>query len=218
MTTWAWVADPPVSPDAQTARQWAVHELAKPEYHRGDSLLTRLLRWITEQVNSVREINSGLSLTSTLIMVGIIVAVVAAAFVVAGPVRRTRALRDHRAVLDDDDTRTARQIRDAAQAAADSGQWALATAEWFRAAVRGMEERTIIDTRPGRTADEAAVAGARHLREVADGLVHAARLFDAVVYGSHPATADDAAQMRATEQAVRATRPSDAGEPAGTAR
>ena len=38
--------EPPVTPDAPTARRWATDELANPAYHQQDSLLVRLLRWI----------------------------------------------------------------------------------------------------------------------------------------------------------------------------
>ena len=51
------------------------------------------------------------------------------------------------------------------------------------AVIRGLEERTILDRRPGRTADEAAAAAASALPPLATELTFAAELFDAVTYG-----------------------------------
>ena len=43
----SWVGGSvPVVPDAETAREWAVRELADPVYHEGPSLLERFLEWV----------------------------------------------------------------------------------------------------------------------------------------------------------------------------
>lgn len=199
--------DPPVDPDAATAQQWAKDELARPEYHTGPSLMQRLLDWLSKQIDQLQNATTSVGMGPLLLVVGVVVAVVVVSFVVAGPVRRSRAV--HGAPRDAllDDTRTAEQIRAAALAAAAAGNLALATAEWFRALVKGLEERTLLDERPGRTADEAATAAAARLPELAQELRAAAVVFDAVVYGDREAGADDEAQMRALEHHVQRVRP-----------
>ena len=90
-------------------------------------------------------------------------------------------------VVDADDDRTAAQLRADADAAAARGDWRSAVIDRFRAVVRSLEERVVLDVRPGRTADEAAaVAGLRFPAE-ADALRRGARLFDDVCYGDAPA-------------------------------
>jgi len=90
----------------------------------------------------------------------------------------------------------------------------------FRAVVRSLEERVVLDVRPGRTADEAAaVAGVRFPAE-AEALRRGARLFDDVCYGDVPAGPDDDARLRDLDQRLRALRPGrDArAEPTGPER
>jgi len=204
--------EPPVEPDADTARQWAADELSKSEYHTGPSLVERLLRWIASQLNHLNDVPVGVGPGPIIVIVVVAAAVVALSFVVAGPVRRSGAIRRQAGEVLADDSRTAEQIRAAAAAAAAAGDLTLATAEWFRALVRGMEERTLIDERPGRTADEAADAAGVCLPDLADQLGQAATAFDQVVYGRRRASADDEARLRALEDRVRHTRADRAAE------
>jgi len=204
----AVLAAPPVEPDADTARQWAADELAKSEYHTGPSLLERLVSWIVDQVARLQDMPGPSGAGALVFPLLVVVAVVVVSLLVAGPVRRSRAVRAAARDLLLDDTRTAEQIRAAAAAAADAGDLSLATAEWFRAMVRGMEERTLLDERPGRTADEAAGAAGARLPELAGELGAAARTFDAVLYGRHRASATDEATMRALDKRVAHVRPS----------
>ncbi|MCL2090531.1 MAG: DUF4129 domain-containing protein [Micrococcales bacterium] len=201
------VLEPPVDPDAETAQRWAADELARSEYHTSPNLLHRLLDWVAEQLDRLQDTSIPAGPGPLLIVAVIVVAVVVVSFVVAGPVRRSRAVRGAVGSALLDDTRTAEQIRDAALAAAAAGHLALATAEWFRALVRGLEERTLLDERPGRTADEAATAAGVRLPELADELAAAAVTFDAVVYGHRAVGAADEARMRALEHRARRVRP-----------
>jgi hypothetical protein len=143
---------------------------------------------------------------------GITVALVAAvvlliAWLVAGPVRLGRERVRSAEVLDSDDARTAAQMRAAADAAASSGDWRTASVERFRAVVRSLEERVIIEPRPGRTAQEAAADAGVRLPDQAAGLRSGADLFDGVEYGDRVATAADDADLRALDAAVTAARP-----------
>jgi len=202
----------PVDPDAATARRWATEELLDPVYHRQPSLLSRILEWLADQISGVRAPGVPRPLV-LLAVVAVVAIVVAIAFVLNGPVRRARRVASERGVLDADDSRTSDQIRRAADAAAGAGDWTLAVVERFRAIVRGLEERTVLDERAARTAHEAADAAAARLPDLGAELVAAGRLFDAVAYGHASAGADDDGRLRALDGRVRSARPS---APAGT--
>lgn len=96
------------------------------------------------------------------------------------------------------------QYRTAAQRAADAGDWSSAIRERFRALVRELEHRTIIDPRPGRTALEAAGNAARLLPQAEPALHTAAQLFNDVMYGEIVADADGYARMSGADDTVRA--------------
>lgn len=89
--------------------------------------------------------------------------------------------------LFDERPRTAAEHRSAAEAHAAQGHWNQAVQERMRAIVRSLEERALLDVRPGRTADEAAAEAGRTLPGHADGLHAAARHFDDVTYGGRTA-------------------------------
>ena len=199
------LAEPPVTPDASTARQWAVNELTDPVYHHTDNLLVRLFRWLAGQFHGLPALGMARGLAA-LLVVGVLAVVVLVALWVAGPVRRARRVARERVVLGQDDRRTAAQLRSAAEAAADAGDWSLAVAERFRAVVRDLEERAVLDERPGRTALEVSADGGRLLPSAAQALAAGAELFDDVVYGQRPAAAGDDATMRGVDQQVRAAR------------
>ena len=79
--------------------------------------------------------------------------------------------------------------------------------ERLRAVVRSLEERAVLDERPGRTADEAAAEAGRALPGCAAGLRSAAVLFDEVWYGGRPAGPESYAALRDLDAQVQAARP-----------
>ncbi|MFF3063267.1 DUF4129 domain-containing protein [Oerskovia sp. NPDC057915] len=173
--------DVPVVPDADTARQWLREELLDPVYVDQPSLLMRFIDWVTGLFTDVRVLDVN-PVVASLVIVGVVLAVAVVAYVVAGPVRLSRRARPSAAVFDDDE-RSAEDLRSAADAAASAGDWATAVVERYRAVVRSLEERVILDPRPGRTAHEAADEAALRLPALADRLTAGARLFDDVRYG-----------------------------------
>lgn len=201
-------ADLPVVPDRDTAREWLSSELQRPEYAERESLLQRLINWVLEWFQSIEWPATAMSGPQLGIVVAVIAAVVLLiAWLVAGPVQLGRNRARSAEVLDTDDARTAAQMRAAADAAASSGDWRTASVERFRAVVRSMEERVIIEPRPGRTAQEAAADAGLRLPAQAAGLHSGADLFDGVEYGDRIATAADDADLRALDAAVTAARP-----------
>lgn len=201
------VATAPVTPDAADARRLATQELAKPIYRQGQSLLDRFIEWL-------RSLFDGFSLTVldlprellAAIVVVVVVAVALIAFAVAGPVRLARRAASSAVVLGND-TRTADQLRAAADAHAQRGDWPAAVLDRFRAIVRSLEERALLDERPGRTAHEAAEAAAARLPASVDALRRAGQLFDDVCYGKAAVGADADARLRELDQALAGARP-----------
>ncbi|CAL8972229.1 MAG: hypothetical protein BGO38_13085 [Cellulomonas sp. 73-145] len=197
-------AEPPVRPDGPTAQRWAREELLDPVYHQQQSLLSRFLSWLGHLFSGMH--GAALPPRGALLAaaVGLAVLVVAGLWV-TGPVRRSRRTRPE-AVLAAADGRTAAELRAAADAAAVAGDFSTAVAERFRSLARGLEERAVLDERPGRTADEVARDAGEVLSAVATDLLRAGRLFDDVVYGGRTARRADDDELRATDDAVRAAR------------
>ncbi len=201
-------ADVPVELGRDAAHRLAVEELAKPEYHVDDpSLFQRAVTWIIEKVADLIDRASqvvpggpwGLAVIALVIML-----VIAAVLWRGGPVRRSGA---GDAALFVGRPRSAAEHRAAAERAAGAARWEEAVLERYRAIVRSLEERTVLEPRPGRTADEAAAAAGVALPLLAQNLKAAAETFDAVVYGGRAATSTDDRFLRELDHAAAATTP-----------
>ncbi len=96
----------PVVPDAEQARRWLEQELADPVYHQQPSLLQRFLDWLGRLFEGADGLPIGNVGTLLAILAGLAV-LVTVAFLVTGPVRRSRRVAGARGVLDADDRRTA---------------------------------------------------------------------------------------------------------------
>ncbi|MBI4942258.1 MAG: DUF4129 domain-containing protein [Actinobacteria bacterium] len=204
----AALAQVPLEPDRDQARQWAVEELAKREYaEQRPGALSQLLDWILEQLDKLSGLGGPGQGTGTAfaLVVGVVVALVAVAGLVTGRVVR-RARQADPAPVFDGTSGTARTHRGAADEAAARGDWRTAVVERFRAVVRELEERAVLVPQPGRTADEAAAEAARWLPALDVPLRSAARLFDDVRYGDRPADAAGDAALRALDEQVVAAR------------
>jgi hypothetical protein len=220
----------PVDLGRDEARDLARQELSRPSYERDTPIVTRVLRWIADQVERILDAATGTLSSQVGLAVIVVIAVAFAAVVIlrAGPLARRAAERSG-AVLPDR-PRSAAEYRTAADDAAARGDWSTAVVERFRAVVAGLEERGVLDPRPGRTADEAAREATAVLGEIPlpdgagpgraggrdGGAMHAgARLFDGVRYGGAAATQDDDRLLRALDDAVIAarSRPQAEGDP-----
>lgn len=197
----------PVTPDPDTARQWAEDELAKSMYHHPESLADRLLQWFLELIGKLLDAGSGNAIPPVGYLLGavLVIVLIVIASRIAVPAMRQRR-RVGASVLLGDDARTAEQMRDEAEKALRTGDHTTAALEYFRALVRGCEERVIIDDRAGRTAREAARDIATAVSQHVGELRAAATTFDALCYGHREGTAADAAQMKSLESTLRATR------------
>ncbi|MFC3687790.1 DUF4129 domain-containing protein [Aquipuribacter hungaricus] len=205
----ALVRSAPVDPDRATARRWAVEELTDQAYVQAQpGLLQRAIQWVFDRVGDLVERADGAS-TGTGLVVGLalVAAVVVGALLVAGPLRRrARTARQGGAVFGAV-VRTAAEHRAASEDAARAGRWDAAVQERFRAVARSLEERVVLDARPGRPADEVAREGGAVLAGTAAPLAAAARAFDDVTYGDRPGTEAGYRACTAADDAVRAARP-----------
>lgn len=201
--------DVPVTPDADQAREWARDELAKTEYaDQGTSWFERFLEWVMELFDSVGSFGGNLDAVWTVLIAVVGIAIVAVVvWLVLGPLRRSRRSKLQGGMLDDD-ARTSQQMRDAALSAQATADWDTATMEWYRASVRRMEERGQVADSPGATAREAALLIAKAAPAVASDAAQSAHSFDVARYGAGGLGEAEAAQARATYDAlvhVRAT-------------
>lgn len=178
------------------AQEAAERELSKPMYHENDpNLLERALDRFWDWAGGLFDAAAGAApggVVGVVAVVLVVLALLAALWWRLGTPHRAPSSGGD--ALFDDGARTAADHRTAAARHASAGQWNQAVQERMRAVVRSLEERTLLDPRPGRTADEAAAEAGRSLPAHAEGLRSAARAFDDVTYGGR--TADEPAYRR----------------------
>ncbi|NTW42317.1 MAG: DUF4129 domain-containing protein [Cellulomonadaceae bacterium] len=200
------LADVPVDPDGAAARELARRELAQPIYHERPNLFSIVLQWILDQL--ARAQGAPLSApTLAIVVAAVLTVVVAASLVVAGPVARARRVRRGSKEVFGDDTRTAAELRASADLFASQGRWDEAVLDRVRAVLRSLEERALLEPRPGSTAHEATEEAGARLPTCATDLRAAGRLFDDVCYGDMRAGAGHDAHLREVDARVTAARP-----------
>jgi hypothetical protein len=199
----------PVDISRVPAREAAERELSDPKYHENDPNLlqrglSRFWEWVDELFGAASTATPG-GVLGLIVIVVLVAALVAALWWRLGTPHRAPGTTGDS--LFADGPRTARDHRTAAAKHASAGRWNEAVQERMRAIVRSLEERTLLEPRPGRTADEAAAEAGRSLPSHADDLRLAARTFDDVTYGGR--TADEPAYRRVEEldTALERTRP-----------
>ncbi|MFE5394663.1 DUF4129 domain-containing protein [Streptomyces sp. NPDC056568] len=181
--------EPPVTIPRDPAREAARDELSKRMYHENDPgwfqrALNAFWDWIDELFSRASTATPGGTLGLVVVIVAVL-AVLGALWWRLGTPRREPASAP---ALFDDRPRSAADHRAAAEAHAAQRHWNQAVQERMRAVVRALEERALLDIRPGRTADEAATEAGRALPAHGDRLRAAARDFDDVTYGGRPGT------------------------------
>lgn len=196
-------SEPPVLPDGTEGRRWAEEELAGPGYQKPvpawlEDAWQAFLDWLG-QLDGPSGPPSSVA-GPLLAIVGIVIIVLA--IVLVRP--RLNARRQVRKEMYDAGTLvTADVYRGRAATAAAAGNLGAAVVDLYRALVCAAEEEEVIDTRPGRTADEAAAQlGSVYPRQSVQ-LAAAARTFDAVLYGHAPAGRADFHAMAELDEALR---------------
>lgn len=209
--------EPPVTIPRDPAREAARRELSKRMYHENDpSLFQRALNafwdWVDKLFGSATAATPGGTLGLVVVVVAVL-ALLGALWWRLGTPRREPASS---ATLFDDRPRSAAEHRAAAEAHAAQGHWNQAVQERMRGIVRSLEERALLDIRPGRTADEAAAEAGRALPDHRDRLHAAARDFDDVTYGGRRASEQSYHRMAELDRDLERTRPQLASSSAGT--
>jgi len=198
------LANPPAPVGRSAGRDLAKHELSKHLYHRyDDSWPIAALKWLARELAKLfdtvgRHAPGGG--VGALAFLGLLLALVLIARWRLGPLGRQARVAT--SVLGGQ-LRTAAEHRALAAAAAARNDWNVAVIEGMRAVARQLEESDLLDTKPGRTADELARDAASRLPAAAARLEDAARTFDAVAYGRRSATVDSYDVIRHADAAVR---------------
>lgn len=193
-------------PGRDEARRAAREELSRQAYDDArPPLLQRLVTWFLEKASELlgrTSANLPAGRWGLLVVALLVLALVALVLARVRPSRRTAAGE----VFEAGRLLSAAEHRAAADAAAAAGDHALAVTERFRAVVRELESRGVVEPRPGWTADEVARAGGGAVPGVAEPLRRAATLFDEVRYGGRPATAPTYATLVALDDEVTRAR------------
>lgn len=190
------------------AREAAREELAKDIYQEAQpGLLARALRWLWDQLSNLVDeatVYSPGGYVGVLAVIAVLVVVAVVVRLKVGPLARAAAAEDP---LFLGRPRSSRDHRAAAEAHASAGEWAAAVRERLRAIIRSLEERALLEPRPGRTADEAAREAGLVLPDCAEALHIAAREFDDIWYGGREARPEAYYRLRALDDRVQDTRP-----------
>jgi hypothetical protein len=202
------LTDVPVDIDRDSARRAAAQELSDPKYRDArPSFLQEAAQWLGEQVekllNSVSSVVPGGAFGLLLLVVLLIVLGVVIRLRTGEVARASRADR----VVFGGKRQSADDYRRSATEAAAAGRYGDAVRDRFRAVVRALEERALLDVRSGRTADEAAAEAGVLLPNVADELRQGARIFDDVHYGGREGTEAAYRALTELDERCRGERP-----------
>ena len=199
---------PPLTIPRDPAREAARRELSKRMYHENDpGLFRRALNafwdWVDKLFNAASATTPGGPLGLVVIILAVLAVLVAVWWRLGTPRREPTSA----SALFDDRLRSAAEHRAAAEAHAAQGHWNQAVQERMRAIVRSLEERALLDTRPGRTADEAAVEAGHTLPSRSERLRTAARDFDDVTYGGRRASEQSYDRISELDRDLERTKP-----------
>jgi hypothetical protein len=171
-------------------------------YHPPPSLMTRFVDWLNRLLGVKLTTGPGgwLVLVVATVLLVILVAAVLTWLRPAGRARRADRLPTGRGAA-----RTAAEYREHARRLAELGDYSAAIPERLRAVAAELDERQVLPSRPGWTADEFADAAGRILPPLRASLRCASALFDEVCYGEQPGTATGYDLLREVDDLVRAS-------------
>ena len=199
------------TPGADQARRAAVKELSRPVYRQEADLWNRIWQWLKDHLSTSSMVPGVPSWVSTAVVVIVGAVIVSLLILLISRISSARRVATQSLSVFTDD-RDAAALTRAADEAAEQADFATAVVERFRAVIRSLDERGIIDEYPGMTALEAAVLAHRALGEhrLTGPLYEAAHLFDAVLYGRVVSTRSQDQQIRdLAEQMAEVTVPTE---------
>lgn len=178
---------PTIDIDSDAAHDAAQRELQKPIYPK-PGLTERLLDWINELIYRLADAGSRLPggwFTLSVLLILLVVAIIVAIRIA----RRTmRTNRGSRYALFGQLELSAAEHRATAEQYAAAGDWAPAIRHRLRAVARELEDASVLDAIPGRTATELARDAGKALPALTAELAVAANSFNDVTYGERPGT------------------------------
>jgi hypothetical protein len=197
--------DPPLQPSGDEGRRLLRDELVHGEYHR-QHVLQRLIGWLWRHLQDGVGAASGSSGVTAFVTM-----LVAAALVVGLALLLTRVRRDRRTRVRSDavltgDRASADDLRRLAEAALAEGRHADALVDAFRALAVRQVERGRLSDQPGATAHEVAASLATSYPTHGGLVGRSADLFDATLYGHHPARPEDAHDVLDLDDALAGPR------------
>ncbi|HEY2877091.1 DUF4129 domain-containing protein [Nocardioides sp.] len=197
--------DPPLQPSGDEGRRLLRDELVHGEYHR-QHVLQRLIDWLWRHLQDGVGAASGSSGVTAFVTM-----LVAAALVVGLALLLTRVRRDRRTRVRSDavltgDRASADDLRRLAEAALAEGRHADALVDAFRALAVRQVERGRLSDQPGATAHEVAASLATSYPTHGGLVGRSADLFDATLYGHHPARPEDAHDVLDLDDALAGPR------------
>lgn len=197
--------DPPLTPDGEEARESVRRELTDPRYHTDDlvdRIADRIIRWLDGLFGTTAEAGP----IPTLVTIAVALALITAVLLLLSRARRTpRTAAAERPALTQERV-AASDLRARATAALAAGSFDDAVVDGFRALALEQIERDRIADAPQATAHELGDAMAAVHSSDAAALLAAAGVFDAVRYGDHDATRQQAQSMLALEEQLRTVR------------
>ena len=207
----ALAAAPPLEPDEPTGRDWVLQELSKPEYAQArpspiDEFFNSIWEWVLDMLSASPDSPFTFNPLLLIVLILVIAAVLALVFFGRPRALARRGQAPGSVFLDDDD-RSSAELRAAARAAADAGDWALATTERFRALSRALTDRTLIALRPGTTAQGVARDAERAFPDERAELHEGANAFDAVRYLGASGSRERYERLTALDERLERTKP-----------
>jgi hypothetical protein len=203
---------PTIDIDRDAAHDAAQRELGKPIYPKA-SLTERLISWIEDLLYRLADASASvpggwltLSVLATLLVVAIVVAIRIA--------RRTmRTNRGGEYALFGEHELSAAEHRATAEQFAAVGDWSAAIRHRLRAVARQLEESSVLDPVPGRTATELARDAGRAIPRLTGELRRAVEVFNDVTYGERPGTQGEYRMIADLDDHLRSrTSAGDTGE------
>lgn len=191
----------------EEGRRRALEELSNPVYGQDEpGLLDRVVGWVMELVERLiaagaDTVPGGWWILGPLLLVLVALLVWLTVYLKPSRGRGRGAVVDTAAVLTAADHRAAADRHEA------DGRYAEAVVERLRAISRDLEERALIDPRPGRTATELADETSAALPAHQEALDRAARIFNDTVYGERSATREGVHELRVLDERLRQSRP-----------
>lgn len=185
------------------ARSAAQLELSKHGYHRPDQSLTQHgASWLAHKVGDLLSAaerhapGKGFGLFVIVVLIALVIVAVSVR------ARRMQRIAKTPPPILDAEAASPTDHRHRAAEFADREEWAQAVREWLRAITRELEDRGVLDPRPGRTAAELCLEAGAKLPAIAQDLRRATTSFDAIWYGGRDATAADEQLLRSLDRRI----------------